>query len=228
MKPLAITPGLTEQVYRTLRDEICEGSLAPGTHLRQEQLAQTLGVSRQPIQQALALLRNDGLVQELGKRGLFVTPLDPTIMRHHYAIRAALDGLAARLAAEEASRSRQAAERIRSEGARLVQAGMAAAGEGRVAALVDLDVAFHAFIYEASGNPLLAATADLHWRYLRRVMSEVLRQAEPPPAIWQQHADILSAIVAGTPDDAERLAIRHVQHASSRLSAALEAGSGAA
>jgi len=224
MKPLAVTPGLTEQVYRALRDEICEGSLAPGTHLIQEQLAQTLGVSRQPIQQALALLRNDGLVQELGKRGLFVTPLDPTVMRHHYAIRAALDGLAARLAAEQARGSRPAAKKIQTEGARLVQAGTAAAGEGRVTALVDLDVAFHAFVYEASGNPLLAATADLHWRYLRRVMSEVLRQAEPPPAIWQQHADILAAIVAGRADDAERLAIGHVEHASSRLSAALAAG----
>jgi DNA-binding GntR family transcriptional regulator len=222
MKPLVVTPGLTEQVYKTLRDEICEGALAPGTHLRQEQLAQTLGVSRQPIQQALALLRNDGLVQELGKRGLFVSPLDPTLMRHHYAIRAALDGLAARLAAERASGSAQVAREIRTEGDRLVTAGIAASGAGKVAALVDLDVAFHAFIYEASGNPLLAATADLHWRYLRRVMSEVLRQAEPPPAIWQQHADILAAIVSGRPNDAERLAIRHVEHASSRLAAALE------
>ncbi|NIR59688.1 MAG: GntR family transcriptional regulator, partial [Gammaproteobacteria bacterium] len=77
---------LAEQVYQAILDEICDGTLSPGAHLVQEQLAERLGVSRQPIQQAIALLKADGLVEEAGKRGVRVTPLDATAMRHHYEI----------------------------------------------------------------------------------------------------------------------------------------------
>jgi DNA-binding FadR family transcriptional regulator len=89
--------------------------------------------------------------------------------------------------------------------------------------MVQQDVAFHGFLYTASGNPLLASTAAPHWRYLRRVMSDVLRRAEPPEAIWRQHADILTAVVAGDPATAQARAEAHVAGASERLAAALEA-----
>jgi DNA-binding GntR family transcriptional regulator len=61
---------------RAILDEICEGALAPGTHLVQEQLAERLGVSHQPIQQAMALVKSDDLFQRLGACGLYVAPLD--------------------------------------------------------------------------------------------------------------------------------------------------------
>lgn len=221
MKPLKPRPGLTEQVYQALLDEICGGKLTPGTHLVQEQLAADLGVSRQPIQQALALLKNDGLLHELGKRGLFVTPLDMVEMRHHYEIRSALDGLAARRAAELARCSKELAAEIRSEGEARIAAGKAAIAKGGIAQMVASDLAFHTFIYEASGNPLLAPTAALHWRQLRRVMGEVLRRAEPPEAIWRQHADILDAILRGNAERAEAEAIAHVRTAAQRLERAL-------
>ena len=66
-------------------------------------------------------------------------------------------------------------------------AGTAAAAAGDVSFMVHHDVAFHEFLYDLSGNPLLAGTAEPHWRYLRRVMAEVLRHAEPGPRIWEQH-----------------------------------------
>lgn len=64
--PIRTAPGLAEQVYRAVLDEICDGALAPGASLVQEQLAERFGVSRQPIQQAMALLKADGLVEEAG------------------------------------------------------------------------------------------------------------------------------------------------------------------
>lgn len=221
MKPLKPQIGLTEQVYQALLDEICGGKLTPGTHLVQEQLAADLGVSRQPIQQALAMLRNDGLLQELGKRGLFVAPLDLAEIHHHYEIRAALDGLAARRAAERCVASKQLAAEAKEDGASRIAAGKAAIAKASIPQMIASDLAFHTFIYEISGNPLLAPTAALHWRQLRRVMGEVLRKAEPPENIWRQHAAILDAIVRGDAERAEAEAIAHVATAAARLERAL-------
>ena len=56
MKILKSQPSLTDQVYDAIVDQICEGALSAGSHLVQEQLAERLGVSRQPVQQAMALM----------------------------------------------------------------------------------------------------------------------------------------------------------------------------
>ena len=221
MKPLKQQPGLTQQVYQALLDEMSEGRLAPGAHLVQEQIATTLGVSRHPVQQALAMLRNDGLLLELGKRGLFVAPLDLKTMRHRYEIRAALDGLAARRAAERVRVAPAVAAELKRDGTAKIAAGRAAIAKGSIAAMVQSDIEFHDFICQASGNPLIAQTAAPQWRQLRRVMGEVLRHAEPPETIWRQHEDILSAIVDGNATRAEATAVAHVWKAAERLEKAL-------
>lgn len=222
MQPLAPQPGLTQQVYQTLLDAICDGSLAPGAHLVQEQLAAQLGVSRQPIQQALAILKSEGLLLELGRRGLFVAPVDPAVMRHHYEIRAALDGLAARRAATRTATDKALRALVEREGAAAIAAGWAAVKGGVIAEMVRCDVAFHSLIYVHSGNPLLTASAQPHWRQLRRIMGEVLRHAAPPTEIWRQHDEILSVIVSGDAARAEALAVAHVANAQERLEAALD------
>ncbi|MHB2167646.1 GntR family transcriptional regulator [Alsobacter sp. R-9] len=221
MKLLPAQPSLTQQVYDVIVDAICDGSLKPGAHLVQEQLAAQFGVSRQPIQQVMALLKADGMVEEIGRRGLQVTPLDLDLMRHHYDIRAALDGLAARRAAAQVRDNPSAAAAIGAEGRALLRRGQAAVEAGDVGGQVRADAEFHGLIYRASGNPLLARTAEPHWRFLRRAMGEVLRLGEAPAEIWRQHADILAAIVSGESIRAERLAVEHDVTAAEALSAAL-------
>lgn len=225
MKPLKTQPSLAEQVRQRLIDEMAEGRLAPGAHLVQEQLARDLGVSRQPVQQALALLRSEGLVLELGKRGLFVAPLDPRVVHHRYEIRAVLDGLAACKAAQRVKSRQAAGGDIAREGEAIIAAGRAAVAKGSVAAMVQHDIRFHDFVYEASGNPLIAQTAGPHWQHMRRVMAEVVRNAEPPREIWRQHERILQAIVAGDAKRAEANAVAHVWTAVERLERALEVAS---
>jgi DNA-binding GntR family transcriptional regulator len=220
MQLLPPQQGRSEQVYQRLLDAICDGSLVPGEHLVQEQIAAKLGVSRQPVQQALAILKTEGLLLELGKRGLFVAPLDLASMRHHYEIRAALDGLAARRAAERAANEDSRAD-IEREGRASLAAGRAAMAGGQIVDMVRADIAFHSYLYEASGNPLLASSAEPHWRQLRRVMGEVLRRAETPGEIWRQHAEILSAVVSGDAKLAEQRAVDHVVSARQRLETAL-------
>ena len=76
MKTLSRPTNLSAQVYQAVADEIVSGRLEAGMHLRQEELAARLGVSRQPVQQAMVMLSLDGLVIKSDKRGLYVAPLD--------------------------------------------------------------------------------------------------------------------------------------------------------
>jgi DNA-binding GntR family transcriptional regulator len=219
---LASAPSLTDQVYNAIVDEICGGRLSSGSRLVQERLAERFGVSRQPVQQAMVRLKADGIVEELGRRGLFVTALDAGRMRDHYGVRAALDGWAAKTAAQRISGDPELSMSIGRQGRAALKAGRAAAGAGDVAAQVRCDDAFHFLIYAASGNPMLATTAEPHWRFLRRAMGVVLRKVEPPREIWRQHGAIFDAVMAGDGAAAEERAVAHVMHVAGRLASILE------
>lgn len=224
MKPITSTPSRAEQVYFAIRDSICDGALEAGTHLVQEDLAARLGVSRQPVQQAMALLKNDGLVLEQGARGLYVAPLDAEATVQRYQIRLSLDQLAARLTAERAAASPEFAQSLRVEGQRILDAGDMAVARGSHRDAVANDVEFHSFIYEKSGNPLIAATAEPLWHYLRRVMMAVLSYAERGPIVWDQHHEILAALAEGRVAEAEALVAAHIQGAAAAFLKALDGG----
>lgn len=221
MQPIAAAPSRAEQVYNAIRDSICDGRMTPGTHLVQEDLAAQLGVSRQPVQQALLLLKNERLVVELGARGLYVAPLDADDVIHHYQIRIVLDQLAARLVTERAAASRAWADELRRRGDEILAEGEGARDRRNAPDAVSHDVRFHSFIYEMSGNPFIADTASSHWNYLRRVMVAVLLHAERGEVVWRQHREILDALLAGDAAASERLAAEHVLGAQDALLRAL-------
>src|SRR3981081_3958435 len=100
MIPLDPLPNLIDQVYTRILEAITDRTLPPGHRIRQNELAEKLGVSRQPISHALHLLHRQGLVAESGRKGFEVTQLDPRRIRELYEVRGAIDALAARLAAE--------------------------------------------------------------------------------------------------------------------------------
>lgn len=217
MHPIAAPQSRTRQVYTTIRDSICAGELASGTHLVQEELAATLGVSRQPVQQAMLLLKNDGLVVELGGRGLYVAPLDAGAVLHHYQIRIAMDRLAARLVCQRVGDTPAFGQELRRRAEPILAEGEAASGKGSAALAVAHDVNFHTFIYELSGNPFIASTAEPHWNYLRRVMIAVLLHAERGEVVWRQHREILDVLLSGDGDAAERIVAEHVLGAQGAL-----------
>ena len=206
-------PDLVEQVYRKLLDAISDGSMAPGTRLTQEEVAERLAVSRQPVLQALRQLRSDGLVQDaLGPqgqkgRGVIVTPIDATTVTQVYEVRSALDAQAARLAARRRARIPTT----------LIAAGRQAAAEGHVKAMIDADLAYHRAIYQASGNPLIEASALLHWHHIRRAMGAVLQHSTLRTSAWDEHAALCDAIARGDEDTAGRLMLTHGTQASANL-----------
>ena len=204
-------PDLVERVYRALLDAISDGSIAPGERLTQEDIAARLAVSRQPVLQALRLLKKEGLVVDAPGRGVLVAPLDAAWIAQVYEVRGALDTLAVRLAA---------ARRARID-AKLIENGRRAARGKDITAMVDADIAFHSAIYAASGNPLIAQSAQLHWVHLRRVMAAVLRQSRQRDSLWDEHEQIAKAIARGDADRAARLIDHHGRQASENLLARL-------
>jgi DNA-binding GntR family transcriptional regulator len=208
MSQVQSQPTLVEQVVNAIVSEIVDGELPSNSRLIQDELARAYGVSRQPVQQALLLLRDRGLVREAPGRGLIVSPIDPEFVRKLYEVRAMLDGLAARLAAERGT------ARARTEGPAYLEAGRAAVESGSLTEQIEADMKFHAFINELSENTLIGETTAPHWPYLRRVMGEVLRDdVQMPQIILGEHVAILDAIVAGDGDRAEALSRDHISRA---------------
>src|SRR3954451_11669971 len=99
MIPLDPLPNLIDQAYARILEAIADRSLPPGRRIRQGELADRLGVSRQPVSHALHLLKRQGLVQDSGRKGFEVAAIDPVRIRRLYEVRGALDGQAARFAA---------------------------------------------------------------------------------------------------------------------------------
>ncbi|AMO38801.1 GntR family transcriptional regulator [Thauera humireducens] len=204
---IQVRPDYVDEVYQKLLDAITDGTLAPGTRLTQEEIADEMEVSRSPVLQALRLLKKDGLVQDAPGRGVLVTPLDPCWIGDLYAVRGALDALAARLAAE---RRYQIAPALIAEGRR------ASAGKD-VRAMIDADVAFHRAIYEAAQNPLIAQSTQVHWVHLRRAMGAVLQSSAQRASIWDEHEAIANAIASGEGARAAALSEQHTTQARENL-----------
>ena len=211
IRPIKFAPDLTKQVHQQLLEAICDGALAPGARLTQEDLAASLGVSRQPVLQALRTLKRDGFVIDAGRRGLMVAPLDAIAIAQVYEVRAVLDGLAARQAA---------LARVKID-AKIIAEGRKAAGGQRVGPMIDADLKFHGLIYAASGNPFIAEAAGHHWRHIRRAMGAVLQAAGVRAVVWDEHEAILQAINRGEAERAEHLARDHGESAGNNLAAEL-------
>ncbi len=213
---LETAPDLVDQVYRALLDAISAGALAPGQRITQEELAERLAVSRQPVMQALRLLKRDGFVQDAplagnaGRcRGLQVAPLDPAWIAQVYEVRGALDTLAARLAAERRAHLDPA----------LIEQGRRAVEAGDIKAMIDADLAFHRALYQASANPLIEQSALLHWHHIRRAMGEALQHDGLRDPVWDEHTAIAQAVAQGDAEHAEALMREHSHQASLYLGA---------
>lgn len=214
LQPLASAPDLVERVHQALVAAIADGSLGPGQRLTQEELAQRLGVSRQPVLQALRLLKVDGLVLDAPGRGVQVAPLEARGMAQVYEVRGALDAMAARLAARRVADARRAG-RVPPAGIdpALIAAGRQAAAGPRVAAMIDADWAFHQAVYAAGDNPLIERSAGQHWCHIRRAMGATLQASAARAAVWDEHAAIARAIAEGDEERAAALALRHAESA---------------
>ena len=224
MQPLPAQAVLIDQVYDRLVAAIADGSLPPGHRLTQEDVAARLGVSRQPVSHALQVLRRRGLLEEAGRRGLAVVPLDAQWLRDLYQVRAALEALAAALAAARV-RVGAISPQEREEGQRLFDRGAAIAKRGAIRDLIEADVAFHSFLHRLSGNHAIIDTIAEQWPHFRRSMGVVLMDKAIARRVWAEHRAILDAILAGRAEEAAAAARRHIETAAEQTARRIESSS---
>ncbi|MGR0220607.1 GntR family transcriptional regulator [Agromyces sp. ZXT2-6] len=209
-----------DRAYRTLRTEILDGALQPGTVLQEVEQSSRLGVSRTPVREALRQLAADGLVAASG-RGTVVTGVSRDDIVSLYELREALEARAAALAAQRRADAPFLAVRERLEHApRLLSEGEE--GLAQYFAIVDdLDTA----IEEAAANPFLGAalrSVQLHSARIRRLSRH---NPERLRAAAAEHLLILDAILAR---DAELAAHATHVHLHMSLTNALATAPGSA
>jgi DNA-binding GntR family transcriptional regulator len=207
---------LVDQAYAVILDAICNGTLGPGERLTQESVAQRLNVSRQPIHNALLVLKAQGFVREAGRRGLAVAPLDRNLFHSIYEFRSAIEPLAVRLAATRMTSERVSAARS------LIARGEAMARRKDVRGMIEADMNFHMFLYELSGNTLIIDTMRLNWQHLRRTMGAVLQIEEVSTRVWKEHAGVIDALSEGDVAAAVERIEAHIVRAHSDMTASFE------
>ena len=150
----------TQSTANDLRDRILRGRIAPGTHLQEIPLSEALGVSRTPVRAAFALLASEGLLEYAPKRGYTVRGFALAEITAAHEVRANLEGMACRLAAERGIAAGEAAEMER-----ILAIGDAILEKGRLLeedreAWTEMNDLFHGRIIELAGNRLLADLID--------------------------------------------------------------------
>jgi len=193
-------PPLRRQVYERLEELIVDGVLAPGQHLVEQDLAERLGVSRNPIREALQALERGGWVELRPRHGAFVHTPSTREATEFFHVRSVLETEAARLAAEHADDDATAAlSALVDEAARTPET------DARI--LADLNTRFHRQIAAMAGNRVLADLLATFEKRLRWYFKPVaaLRGGRS----WDQHAALVKAFAAGDAGHAEALMREH-------------------
>lgn len=207
---------MAETVARRLKGLIVEGDLPPGTPLRLAQIAERLGVSVMPVRDALRLLESERLVVLTPRRGAVVAELSLEDAEETYAIRVALESLAARHAIGRVKDADLA--EIRELFGRMIAATEAGCLKDFIAA----DHDFHMRLYAASGREqLVRHISDLVDRS-RRYAPYAYRAWQPLDSALAAHRPLFEAILARDPSLVELLTREHMAAATRRLLADIQ------
>jgi len=203
IRPLQRPVPLRQSVYDALIDLIVGGELPPGQHMVETDLARQLGVSRQPIREALHRMEAEGWVDLRPSQGAFVhVPTDQEV-DELLDVRALLEAETARLATRAASPGQVA--RLRE----ICAEGQAAADGGDLSRAVAANDVFHAEIALVAGNSVLAELAGIVGRRVQWYYRMVA--PERGHGSWAEHAELIDAIEASDPERAQLLARKHTE-----------------
>ena len=206
---------LVEQTYEILLEAICSGELQPGERLTQDEIAARLDVSRQPVNSAISILRANSFVEDTGRRGVVVSAIDPGQFQSIYEFRSVIEPFAVRLAGA------QLPDDAAAEANAVLRAGREALRQHDSRALLQADVDFHEMIYRWSGNHVIENSMRVNWQHMRRSMAEVLRDAGTAEQSWDDHAAIITALLAGDTETAAHEMQGHIDRARVKTLAAM-------
>ncbi len=198
-------PGpLRDRVYEALLELIITRALRPGQHLVESELAGHLGVSRQPVREALQRLNTEGWVDLRPAQGAFVHEPTEEEADQLLTVRTLLEAEAARLAAGQPTEAGLAELR------EIHGQGLDAVARDDVDAAVALNARFHAVIMDLAGNTVLGELAAQVDRRVRWYYMPIARQRGRKS--WDEHRELIAAIEAGDGERATRLMREHTEH----------------
>src|SRR5882762_10183599 len=201
---------LGARVAQEIRSAILRGDLPPGSRVKQEGLAAQLGVSREPVRQALLLLQGEGLLHAQPNRSAQVAAVDGQLICDLYGLREAVEtSLVASLARHPGFDVKPL--RV------LIAKGRTAVRQRDLPPLIRLAMSLHTGLYEAAGNRVSVEMMRGQWTHIRRVTAMVLDQAAYRQKIWDEHEAIVQAIHARRAASASVAAGRHIRAARKML-----------
>ncbi len=204
LPPVPTPASLERQAYEAIKSAILSFRLLPQASLVEADLARQLGISKTPVRETLGRLEREGFVIKIPYTGYLVAPISFQAMQEIFQIRAALEGLAARLCAERFGPAPAA------QAANILQEHSRAAQAGDVARAAEFNRHFHNLLIECAGNQRLAtilANLDDHLQRYRLLASFQQGRLEKSIA---EHQRILKALQAADADEAEAAARNHI------------------
>jgi DNA-binding GntR family transcriptional regulator len=209
VRSLADHRSLRERIVARLRDAIVAGDLVAKTRLMEPELARQLGVSRTPLREAMRQLEVEGLLTTIPRVGTFVREVSAQDVEDTYAIRAVLEGLAARQAAENPDPAKAPA--LRAILTELAQK----TSDYRI--YHEASGRFHDVIFAFSQNQRLQAMYQSLTYQVARFRGLSLAVRQRPEVSLREHRRIAAAILSGRGGEAERLMRAHIEGAQAVL-----------
>ena len=210
---------LREIVFETLREAILSGKLEPGERLMEIQLAEEMGVSRTPVREAIRKLELEGFVAMIPRKGAYVAGISQKDVTDVFEVRAALEALAAGLAAERATD-----EEIENLDRSLL-AYSAQTNKQDIIGIVESDTDFHDLLYKCSRNERLQSMITLLREIIQRVRTVSLSQPGRSKDAVEEHRQIVDAIAERNVELAQHLAREHIYNAENSMLNSLKGAS---
>jgi DNA-binding GntR family transcriptional regulator len=216
----ALPPTRAGAVAAQLRELINRGEIAPGSRLRQAEVAERFGVSTTPVREAFVALAREGLVRQDAHRGVVVFMPSVEELAEIYEIRAVLEPLATEIAAKrlgeaDLDRLDRILEQMR---------------EASPRRYIELNRELHALIYEAAGRPRLGEMIDGLREVAANYISMNVTQYDEQyrEQVQQEHEGIVAALRSGSPKQAARVLREHLVHNGRHVARLIEQSQGAA
>lgn len=210
MKINKLDKTLTDQAYEILLDKICLGELESGDRLNQDLLAKELDISRQPINSAISILKNNGLVKETGRRGVIVSPITIEQFSSIYEFRSAIEPFAVQLATERKPKSAE------QQAKKVLKNGWDAVNSGNRKQLLQSDFEFHLLIYDWTQNYSIINAMKLNWSHIRRAICLVVNESIQPSKSWNEHERIIKFMLENNVDLAVTEMKTHIEDAKNK------------
>ncbi len=203
-------PELNQQAYDEIRRRILDGELPPSSPISEYQLAADLNISRTPVREALKRLEEEGLVWSIPNKGTFIAEMSAQDVMEIYQVRERLEGLAARIAAEQMSE--KDIHQLEYELSLLNKAE----STGQADEIFQCDIRLHKLIIASTQNIRLVKILAMLDAQMHRVRIFFSQSPDWVQAVIQQHTIIVQRIKARDCEGAENAMVQHLRSACDR------------